>query len=417
MTKRGPRKNRGVYERVPGSGIWYVEIFDEFGKRHRIKVGSKSLAIKVQRRKRNEADERRYMPETSRRQVPILSAAIDDFFARRNRKTSADYKRYRKLWLKLLGDKPLSAYMPADIERAVAGRRGKLKDSSINRELTFLRAVFNLAIEDGILSTANPVRRRIFVKEDLFARVRHLLPEEEAALRKHVPEDEWPILEVAIGTGIRREGVFALPWASVDFANDSVTAPAAKGSSTYRVPLSKALRDVLGALPSRLKSTWVFPNERGTSHVNAHNWVSRILSPALKAAGISDFRFHDFRHTFATRLGQSGARLLEIQTLLGHKSPTMTQRYAHVVEAYRRRAVERMAETRGATPGATEVEGQAAMKGRPKKTPKLRAIPSEPSGTRTPHPLLKRRRRLPLGMSRRTPCLRLPTTHRTLRAF
>src|SRR6185503_9339821 len=59
------------------------------------------------------------------------------------------------------------------------------------------------------------------------------------------------------------------------------------------------------------------------------NHLRRALRPATRKAGLQDFHFHDLRHTFATRLVQSGVDLYKVQRLLGHKSPTMTQRYAH----------------------------------------------------------------------------------------
>ena len=57
--------------------------------------------------------------------------------------------------------------------------------------------------------------------------------------------------------------------------------------------------------------------------------VGKIFRSSVEEAAIENFKFHDLRHTFATRLVQAGCDIYKVQKLLGHKSPTMTQRYAH----------------------------------------------------------------------------------------
>jgi len=77
----------------------------------------------------------------------------------------------------------------------------------------------------------------------------------------------------------------------------------------------------------RTKASFVFTTYCGTK-VEQRNLL-RAFYPALKKSEITNFRFHYFRHTFATRLAQAGVDLYKVQRLLGHKSPVMTQRYAH----------------------------------------------------------------------------------------
>jgi integrase len=78
---------------------------------------------------------------------------------------------------------------------------------------------------------------------------------------------------------------------------------------------------------NRGKESFVFTTSCGT-RVDERNLLRAFYS-ALKKAEISNFCFHDLRHTFATRLAQAGVDLYKVQRVLGHKSPSMTQRYAH----------------------------------------------------------------------------------------
>ena len=64
--------------------------------------------------------------------------------------------------------------------------------------------------------------------------------------------------------------------------------------------------EILRGLLSRLKSEWVFPSETGETPLDANNFINRVFNPALKRAKITDFRWHDLRHTFASRLTTAG---------------------------------------------------------------------------------------------------------------
>lgn len=98
---------------------------------------------------------------------------------------------------------------------------------------------------------------------------------------------------------------------------------------------------VIGATrPRRLDTTaLVFPNSEGNRDLR---WAKKIVPAALRDAEIEDFRFHDLRHTFASRLAMEGVDLLPIKELGGWKSLTMVQRYAHLSPGHRRTAIERL---------------------------------------------------------------------------
>jgi hypothetical protein len=96
----GRRRERGIFERPPGSGAWWVCYFDEHGRRHREKVGPKALAIKVYQKRKNEIHERRFFPERIRRRDVPIGEMIDDYLTRnRERLRWFDhYERYGRMW-------------------------------------------------------------------------------------------------------------------------------------------------------------------------------------------------------------------------------------------------------------------------------------------------------------------------------
>jgi integrase len=214
-----------------------------------------------------------------------------------------------------------------------------VKPSTVNREYAFLKHVFNLAIRDG-KTERNPVTKIRMLKEPS-GRVRYLTDDEERRLLAAlVTQFERDRVVVLTHTGLRRSEFLHLRWKDVDLNAGVLTIPLSKNGEARHVPLTSTVKTILGRLPRPLDaSTLIFPSSEGTPH---EHWAKKVFPAAVSAAGIKDFRFHDLRHTFASRLAMEGVDLLAIKDLGGWKSLTMVQRYAHLSPSHRRQAIERL---------------------------------------------------------------------------
>jgi integrase len=202
------------------------------------------------------------------------------------------------------------------------------------------RQNYNLAIRDE-KTLSNPVAKRKMLPEPS-GRVRYLSDEEEARLMKALPAvKDRDRVTVLLQTGFRRGEFLGLRWRDVDFKAGVLTIPKSKNGETRHVPMTSTVRTILSHLPRRLDaSALVFPNSEGHRDLR---WAQRTVPAAVRAAKIEGFRFHDLRHTFASRLAMERVDLLAIKELGGWKSLAMVQRYAHLSPGHRRNAIERLA--------------------------------------------------------------------------
>jgi hypothetical protein len=126
--------------------------------------------------------------------------------------------------------------------------------------------------------------------------------------------------------------------------------------------MNSLVRELLRSLPSRLKSEWVLPSATGETALDSQNYMNRIFTPAVKRARLQDFRWHDLRHTFASRLAMKGVDIRTTQELLGHADIRMTLRYSHLSPAHLLEAVEKLTEERtGTTTGTSDRSAETAQ--------------------------------------------------------
>ena len=145
--------------------------------------------------------------------------------------------------------------------------------------------------------------------------------------------------------------------------------------------MNDTVRELLRALPSRLKSAWVFPSATGETTLDGQNFVNRVFVKALKRARVEDFSWHCLRHTFASRLTMKGVDLNTIRELMGHPSLAMTLRYAHLSPGHQLDAVQRPnsptdASHRATAPATDEQRPKVASGG----SAEVLELPSESTG-------------------------------------
>lgn len=236
--------------------------------------------------------------------------------------------------LPFLGSRAISEISPKLIYEYKNKRRGEgASPSTINRELSLMKHAFNLALREWEWVRENPVIRVSMEKEPP-SRDRWLTCGEEEAFLSVAPSWLKEIVIFAIETGCRREEILSLTWQGADLFKKVVTIFAKKTGDRRTIPLTTRAFDILilkekarTKRGSIKRDDFVFPHP-GRQKVNFHT-LRWAFEKALEKAKIEGFRFHDLRHTFASRLAQQGVDPYTIQKLMGHKTFTTTQRYAH----------------------------------------------------------------------------------------
>ena len=219
-----------------------------------------------------------------------------------------------------------------------------LSATSVNRELELLSRIFSLAFDIGTVET-NPCARVRKLRIDN-QRNRYLSADEESRLiaqlidrRAHLK----PLVVVALGTGLRRGELSTLQWKHVDFARGVILVTKTKTGKDRTIPMSSEVRSELLEQRKASKSDYVFAgNKPGRPLVE----IKRTFRGACDDAGLKDFRFHDLRHTFATRLGDNGCNVTTIAALMGHSNIQMSARYTHAGDDAKRHAVESVSQWR-----------------------------------------------------------------------
>jgi integrase len=248
-----------------------------------------------------------------------------------------DENRYHKYLKPAVGSKIPCDLTPMDVDRL---RLRSLKDKSpqtVKLTLALLRRIANFGVRRGL---CDPLPFAIEIPKVNNLKTEDLSPEQLTRLFEAIEADPHaqagPMMKMALFTGLRRGELFKLKWEHIDFDRGFISIVDPKGGTDEKIPLNDMARALLESHP-RTESPYVFPGRGGRQRTDINKHVNQIKR---KAGLPKDFRpLHGLRHVYATILASSGqVDLYTLQKLLTHKSPMMTQRYAHLRDETLRRA-------------------------------------------------------------------------------
>ena len=212
-----------------------------------------------------------------------------------------------------------------------------LANASCNKSLNILKHMFTKAFDYKMITedTLKDIRRVKLLKEDN-SRWRYLSKEEWQQLIDGCELHLKPIVITALHTGMRKSEILKLKWDNVDLRHGFINLDKTKNGESRNLPINATLRSTLTGINRRLDVPYVFFDPRTCK---PYGDVKRAFHTAMRRAGITDFKFHDMRHTFASHLVMAGVNITTVSRLLGHKSLKMTLRYIHLAPKHLQSAV------------------------------------------------------------------------------
>jgi len=250
-----------------------------------------------------------------------------------------DESRYQRYLKPLFDNREPKDLVPLDIDRLRVGLLKKRKPGTAKNVLELLRRIVNFGVEKQLCKGPG---FRIKVPGVNNKKTEDLTPEQLQRLLEAIEKDPHDqagkIMLMALYTGMRRGELFRLKWEDIDFDRGFIHIRNPKGGVDQTIPLNDAAREVLESI-YRTDSPYVFPGRNGGQRTDIHHQVNRIK----ERAGLpKDFRaLHGLRHVYASMLASSGkVDMYTLQKLLTHKSPQMTQRYAHLRDEALKRAAD-----------------------------------------------------------------------------
>jgi len=383
---------KGFLLRVQPSGIMtYYLVYKMAGIKKRYKIGNHGSLNAIQARDialrlsvkylsgtdlQAEKKEKKEIAEKNQKSTlrNFLDTQYTSWVMAQN-KTGSDSVKRILINFKDFLDIPLSEINTAKVEqwRTEKINNGK-KPSTVNRDINSLSSCLSKAVQWEIIST-HPLSKLKKLKTDDNRCIRYLSVQEEHDLRKALTErqnkikkqrndgNSWretrghallpslnniifcdhlqPMILLSINTGIRQGELFSLKWENINFDRAILTIDGANAKSrkTRHIPLNNEALQTLRHWRKQCNGIGlVFPNKKGQKfdHVKS-SWSKLLLH-----ADIKNFRWHDLRHHFASKLAMAGVDLNTIRELLGHSDLTMTLRYAHLAPEHKAAAVAKL---------------------------------------------------------------------------
>lgn len=254
-----------------------------------------------------------------------------------NRSYKTDKSRVNKILKVFKSSTLINNIQPLQIEEFLYDLLETHKPATANRYRACFSGIFRVAVNNNYIDY-NPVKVVAKFKEDNYV-IRYLNNIEEKKLFQHLPDYLKPIVICALCTGMRCGEILNLKWTNIDFNLMVIDLTVTKNNSPRRIPISNRLCKVFKALykENTNKNEFVFVNKNTNDR---YKDIYQGFKNALSRANVENFRFHDLRHTAATRMVANNMDLIVVKEILGHKTIQTTMRYAHPLEELKIKAID-----------------------------------------------------------------------------
>ena len=233
-------------------------------------------------------------------------------------------------WKSHLGHTTLVHVTPS----LIADYRDKLRprsNATVVRYMAALSHVFSIAVKEWQWIDDNPFLKVSKPKESR-GRVRFLSDDERQRLltvcKRSRNRHLYMIVVLALSTGARKMELLTLRWRDIDLQGGRMVLQETKNGERRVLPLTDHALDLLQkyAKVRRIDTDLLFPGRDGAKP----RYIETPWRTAVRRANITDFRFHDLRHSAASYLAMNGASLMELAEIFGHKTLSMVKRYTHL---------------------------------------------------------------------------------------
>jgi len=328
-----------VYPRKFKCGIrWFLDYRDKNGKRIQRVIRhaqDQQEAIKALQEEIRRVFDDEYNLKRERGSMKFESLA-EEYLELHAKVNKRGWKKADKVYLDCHLIPYFRGYEIAEINPMLIERYKKrrleegAKKSTVNRESSCLRLIFQKAISWGYL-TENPMKglKPFSEKDNYMERV--LSPGEEKRLLENcASKPVKDFIVFGLNTGMRMGEILSLEWKNVSLEKRAILVTMTKSGKNREIPINDTLYSLLDRLRANNGSGRMFP----------YSNVYWSFKKAARLAGIPEVRLHDLRHTFATRLIESGVDIITVRDLLGHSHSAVTERYTHPNESLKRVAVD-----------------------------------------------------------------------------
>ena len=340
MPRRRTKRERGVYEKEPGSDIWWIR-YKVDGVLHREKVGRFKDASDLYKIRKADALRGIKLPLNLKQRGIRFKEIGDDAVAWYENHGQKDLRSFR-LRMKMIfvdfADRPVEEIKPSEIDHWLG--QHDWAPATKNRYKSVFSKAFKLALADGKVN-GNP-DRLVQQRPEKNGRLRFLSAEEEQRLREAIAKrcpHHMEELDISLHTGMRKGEQYSLEWPQVSFRRKRILLEETKNGSSREVPMNKTCTAALERLHARREHDGrIFQSKYSKDLNDSREWFGRCIVDAK----ITNFTWHCLRHTFISRLVMAGVDLRTVQELAGHKTISMTVRYAHLAPEHNQAAIEKL---------------------------------------------------------------------------